>query len=71
VGVLIAPNSKRAWVAATHADVIAVIDLENLRVEDAWAVGKEPDGMAARFGVEAPAERRPAERRMVVTRRPS
>ncbi len=27
VGVLVAPDSKRAWVAATHADVIAVIDL--------------------------------------------
>ena len=72
VGVLVAPDSKRAWVAATHADVIAVIDLVNFRVEDAWTVGKEPDGMAGRFGVEAPAsERRPAERRVVVTRRPN
>lgn len=71
VGVLISPDSKRAWVAATHADVIAVIDLVNFRVEDAWTVGKEPDGMAGRFGVEAPAQRKPAERRVVVTRRPN
>jgi len=50
VGLLIAPDGRRAWVAATHADVVAVIDLEKLRVDDAWPVGKEPDGMAGRFG---------------------
>ncbi len=72
VGVLISPDGKRAWVAATHADVIAVIDLEKLRVEDAWPTGKEPDGLAGRFGVPAPAESRPAPApRRVVTYKPS
>ena len=49
VGVLITPDGKRAYVAATHADVIIVIDLESFRVLDAWAAGKEPDGLAGRF----------------------
>jgi YVTN family beta-propeller protein len=49
VGIWIAPDGKRAWVAATHADVIAVIDLEKLRVDDAWTAGREPDGLAGRF----------------------
>ncbi len=50
VGLFVAPNGKRAWVAAAHADVIAVIDLEKLRIEDAWTAGREPDGLAGRFG---------------------
>ncbi len=49
VGLLISPDSKRAWVSATHADVVIVLDLENLRVENAWAAGKEPDGLTGRF----------------------
>jgi YVTN family beta-propeller protein len=49
VGVLITPDGKRAFVAATHADVIVRIDLENLRVDDAFAAGKEPDGLTGRF----------------------
>ena len=50
VGLLVAPDGKRAWVAAAHADVIAVLDLDKLRVEDAWTAGREPDGLAGRFG---------------------
>jgi YVTN family beta-propeller protein len=68
VGVLISDDGKRAWVAATHADVVAVVDLENLRVLDAWATGKEPDGLAGRFGVPLPEPTRPPRR--VVTYRP-
>ncbi|HEY3205217.1 MAG TPA: cytochrome D1 domain-containing protein, partial [Thermoanaerobaculia bacterium] len=49
VGILVAPDGQRAWVAATNADVIAVIDLDKLRVEDAWVTGHEPDGLAGRF----------------------
>jgi YVTN family beta-propeller protein len=49
VGVLITPDGKRAFVAATHADVVVVVDLESFRVLDAWAAGKEPDGLAGRF----------------------
>jgi len=49
VGLLIAPDGKRAWVAAAHADVVLVLDLDALRVADAWTAGKEPDGLAGRF----------------------
>lgn len=49
VGLLIAPDGQRAWVAATHADVVVVLDLETLRVADAWTTGKEPDGLSGRF----------------------
>jgi YVTN family beta-propeller protein len=68
VGLLLSPDGKRAWVAATHADVIAVIDLEKGRVEDAWPTGKEPDGLAGKFGGPAPPEESkaaPAPRRVV------
>ena len=40
----IAPDGKRAWVSATHADVVAVIDLANLRVDDAWTAGRSRTG---------------------------
>ena len=50
VGLLIAPDGGRAFVSAGHADVVAVIDLQKLRVDDAWTAGKEPDGLAGRFG---------------------
>ena len=49
VGIFISPDGKRAWVSASHADVVAVIDLENLRVDDAWTAGREPDGLSGRF----------------------
>jgi YVTN family beta-propeller protein len=49
VGLLIAPDGSRAWVAAAHADVVVVLDLEALKVSDAWTTGKEPDGLAGRF----------------------
>jgi YVTN family beta-propeller protein len=67
VGLLIAPDGKRAFVSAAHADVVAVIDLEKLRVEDAWTAGREPDGLAWNTGVKAP-EPTPAPHR-VTTRR--
>lgn len=50
VGLLIAPDGKRAFVSAGHADVVAVIDLEKARVEDAWTAGREPDGLAMNAG---------------------
>jgi YVTN family beta-propeller protein len=49
VGLLIAPDGKRAFVAASHADVVTVIDLEKNRVDDAWTAGREPDGLAGHF----------------------
>jgi YVTN family beta-propeller protein len=49
VGLLVSPDGRRAWVSAAHADVVVVIDLEQLRVLDSWVAGKEPDGLAGRF----------------------
>ena len=69
VGLLIAPDGGRAFVSAAHADVVTVIDLEKLRVDDAWPAGHEPDGLAGRFGTKAADVRKPAPRR-VTPRRP-
>jgi YVTN family beta-propeller protein len=49
VGLLIAPDGKRAWVASTNADVVSVIDLETYQVVGRLTAGKEPDGLAGRF----------------------
>lgn len=49
VGLLIAPDGKRAWVASTNADVVSVIDLEKLEVVGRLKAGREPDGLAGRF----------------------
>lgn len=49
VGLLIAPDGKRAWVASTNADVVSVIDLEKLEVVGRLTAGREPDGLAGRF----------------------
>ena len=71
VGLLIAPDGSRAFVSAGHADVVAVIDLQKLRVDDAWTAGKEPDGLAGRFGAK-PEETKPqAPPRRVTARRPN
>lgn len=50
VGLLIAPDGRRAWVASTNADVVSAIDLDTLAVVSRLAAGKEPDGLAGRFG---------------------
>lgn len=49
VGLLVAPDGKRAWVASTNADVISVIDLEKLEIVGRLTAGKEPDGLSGRF----------------------
>jgi YVTN family beta-propeller protein len=49
VGLLIAPDGKRAWVASTNADVVSVIDLETYQVVGRLTAGREPDGLAGRF----------------------
>jgi YVTN family beta-propeller protein len=54
VGLLIAPDGKRAFVSASHADVVTVIDLVRLRVDDAWSAGREPDGLAVHIGPKQP-----------------
>ncbi|HTY41918.1 MAG TPA: cytochrome D1 domain-containing protein [Thermoanaerobaculia bacterium] len=72
VGLLISTDGKRAYVAASHADVVTVVDLEKLRVDDAWAAGREPDGLAGHISTKAPeATPRPTlTPRPEVTRRP-
>ena len=45
-GVVVSADSKKAWVAATQADVVVVVDVETLDVIDLIEAGKEPDGMA-------------------------
>jgi YVTN family beta-propeller protein len=54
VGLLVSADGKRAFVSAAHADVVSVIDLEKLRVDDAWTVGPEPDGLALSIGAPTP-----------------
>jgi len=49
VGLLIAPDGKRAWVASTDADVVSVLDLDTLAVVGRLTAGREPDGLAGRF----------------------
>jgi YVTN family beta-propeller protein len=49
VGLLVAPDGKRAWVASTNADVVSAIDLGTLSVVGRLTAGKEPDGLAGRF----------------------
>jgi YVTN family beta-propeller protein len=49
VGILVAPDGKRAYVASTNADVVSVIDLDKLAVVDRITAGKEPDGLAGAF----------------------
>jgi len=46
VGLVIHPTGDMAWVAATQADVVVVVDTESLEVKDLLRAGKEPDGMS-------------------------
>jgi YVTN family beta-propeller protein len=46
VGLVIAPAGDRAWVAATQADAVVVIEPQTLKVIDVLTAGREPDGMA-------------------------
>ncbi len=52
VGLVIHPAGDLAWVAATQADAVVVIDTTSLEVRDLWRAGKEPDGMS--FSARAP-----------------
>jgi len=46
VGIEIAPDGKRAWIANTNADLVTVLDLEQLAVTGRIPTGRQPDGMA-------------------------
>ncbi|HTO76064.1 MAG TPA: beta-propeller fold lactonase family protein [Thermoanaerobaculia bacterium] len=49
VGLLVAPDNRRAWVAAAGADFVAALDLEKLAVVGRLVAGHGPDGMAGAF----------------------
>jgi YVTN family beta-propeller protein len=46
VGLAIALDGKRAWVASTNADIVSEIDLGSWSVVRRLTAGKEPDGLA-------------------------
>jgi len=46
IGIEIAPDGARAWVAHAVADVVSVVDLERLVKSGELHAGREPDGMA-------------------------
>lgn len=45
IGILIAPDGRRAYVANSNADTVAVIDLREWKMVDQIKTSKEPDGM--------------------------
>lgn len=46
IGIVVDPAGRRAWVANSNADKIAVLDLATWQVTGHLTAGKEPDGMA-------------------------
>lgn len=46
VGLVISPDGRTAWVAATNADAVVIIDPATLAVKGMIQAGHEPDGMA-------------------------
>lgn len=56
IGIEIAPDGRRAWVAHANADVVQVLDLDSWRPVGVIRAGKEPDGMGySPLDVERPA----------------
>jgi YVTN family beta-propeller protein len=56
VGLVVEPSGERAYVAATQADVVVVVDPETLDVLDLVQAGREPDGMAYTAAKVSPTE---------------
>lgn len=46
IGIEIAPDGRRAWIAHANADLVQVLDLETWKPVGAIRAGEEPDGMA-------------------------
>lgn len=46
IGIEIAPDGRRAWIAHSQGDTISVVDLERLEKTGELRAGREPDGMA-------------------------
>lgn len=45
IGVVVGPDSRTAYVSASAADVVVVVDILNLDVLDVFEAGAEPDGI--------------------------
>lgn len=45
IGVLVAPDGRRAFVAQANADVVSIVDLGSWRISGYLRAGKEPDGL--------------------------
>lgn len=46
IGVRVAPDGRRAYVAISGGDQVAVIDTANWTIEERWKTGREPDAVA-------------------------
>jgi YVTN family beta-propeller protein len=46
IGVRVDPDGRRAYVAISGGDRIAVIDVDGWKVRAHWATGREPDALA-------------------------
>ena len=46
VGLVVSPDGATAWIAATQADAVVVVDTRDLVVKELLTAGREPDGMA-------------------------
>ena len=46
IGIVVAPDGKKAFVAAANADAVVILDLVTRAVTGTLKAGKEPDGMA-------------------------
>jgi len=46
IGIVVAPDGKKAFVAAANADAVVILDLATRAVTGTLKAGKEPDGMA-------------------------
>lgn len=45
IGILVAPDGRRAFIANANADVVTVVDLAARRIAGYLATGREPDGL--------------------------
>jgi len=46
IGIVAAPDGRHAYVANSNADVVSVLDLEELEVVGGFRAGRQPDGIA-------------------------
>jgi DNA-binding beta-propeller fold protein YncE len=46
IGICIAPDGDRAWIACQRGEFVAVVDLSTFAMVDRLPIGMGPDGMA-------------------------